>query len=169
MRFDSLDEGFKCSSYLTETLLDPQLGHAYESNKTAFNKTFNVEEDMWTWYETPNNRLRLARFGAGMSGVKNMSSPDAILAGYAWGELPEGSLVVDVGGGVGSQTLLLALHHPHLRFIVQDRESVVGDAVEVREFNLPTSSNIWYVPRADNILDRSTGIRTCRVHSNLIA
>ena len=81
MRFYSLDEGFKCSSYLTETLLDPQLGHAYESNKTAFNKTFNVEEDMWTWYETPDNRLRLARFGAGMSGVKNMSSPDAILAG----------------------------------------------------------------------------------------
>jgi hypothetical protein len=81
MRFYSLDAGFKSSSYLTETLLDPQLGHAYESNKTAFNKAFNVEEDMWTWYETPENRLRLARFGAGMNGVKNISSPDVILAG----------------------------------------------------------------------------------------
>jgi hypothetical protein len=52
-------------------------------------------------------------------------------AGYAWENLPQDSLVVDVGGGVGSQSLLLALHHPHLHFIVQDRESVVGDAVEV--------------------------------------
>jgi hypothetical protein len=81
MRFYSLDEGFKSSSYLTETLLDPQLGHAYESNKTAFNKAHNVEEELWTWYEAPENRLRLARFGAGMSGVNNMASHDAILAG----------------------------------------------------------------------------------------
>jgi hypothetical protein len=81
MRFYSLDEGFKSSSYLTETLLDPQLGHAFESNKTAFNKAYNVEKELWTWYEAPENRLRLARFGAGMSGVKNVSSPDAILTG----------------------------------------------------------------------------------------
>ncbi|KAF8486791.1 S-adenosyl-L-methionine-dependent methyltransferase [Russula ochroleuca] len=134
-----LDEGFKSSSYLTETLLDPQFGHAYESNKTAFNKVYNVEEDIWTWFEAPDNRLRLSRFGAGMNGFKNMSSPDAILAGYGWGELPESSLVVDVGGGVGSQTLLLALHHPHLRFIVQDRESVVGDAVDYWKKNMPNA------------------------------
>ena len=54
-------------------------------------------------------------------------------AGYGWEHLPEGSLpvVVDVGGGVGSQTLTLAKHHPHLRFVVRDRESVVGDAIDV--------------------------------------
>ena len=51
--------------------------------------------------------------------------------GYPWGHLPQGSLVVDVGGGVGSQSFTLAKHHPQLRFVVQDRESVLGDAVEV--------------------------------------
>ena len=51
--------------------------------------------------------------------------------GYGWERLPEGSLVVDVGGGVGAQTLVLANHHPQLRFVVQDLESVVGDAIEV--------------------------------------
>ena len=81
MRVNSLDEGFKSSSYLTETLLDPELGHAYEANKTAFNKAHNVKEDMWTWLEAPDNRLRLARFGAGMNGVKNMTPPEAILEG----------------------------------------------------------------------------------------
>jgi hypothetical protein len=39
--------------------------------------------------------------------------------------------VVDVGGGVGAQSLMLANHHPQLRFVVQDRESVVSDAIEV--------------------------------------
>jgi len=53
------------------------------------------------------------------------------LAGYDWGRLPESSLVVDVGGGLGSQSLLLAKHHSQLRFVVQDREAVVRDAVEV--------------------------------------
>jgi tRNA G46 methylase TrmB len=52
-------------------------------------------------------------------------------AGYAWGQLPEGSLIVDVGGGIGSHSLALAKNHPHLRFVVQDREQVVQEAVEV--------------------------------------
>ena len=76
-----LDEGFKASSYLTETLLDPEFGHAYESNKTAFNKAHNVKEDLWTWFEAPGNELRLTRFGAAMNGLKNMSPVEAILEG----------------------------------------------------------------------------------------
>ena len=58
------------------------------------------------------------------------------MAGYAWEKLPEGSLVVDVGGGVGAQSLTLATHHPHLHFVVQDLESVVDDAVGVCELDL---------------------------------
>ena len=77
----SLDEGFKTSSYLTETLLDPEFGHAYESNKAAFNKTYNVKEDLWTWFEAPSNKLRLTRFGSAMNGAKNMCPVEAILEG----------------------------------------------------------------------------------------
>jgi ubiquinone/menaquinone biosynthesis C-methylase UbiE len=55
--------------------------------------------------------------------------------GYAWDKLPEGSLVVDVGGGVGAQSLTLATHFPQLRFVVQDREPVVRDAIEVRDYS----------------------------------
>ena len=79
----SLDEGFKTSSYLTETLLDPEFAHAYEPNKAAFNKAYNVKENLWTWFEAPDNRLRLARFGAAMNGVKNMSPVEAILEGLS--------------------------------------------------------------------------------------
>ena len=68
-------------------------------------------------------RSRWAAFAYHLTTIK--------LAGYAWGQLPEGSLIVDVGGGVGSLSLVLANHHPHLRFIVQDREPVVLNAVGV--------------------------------------
>jgi len=81
--------------------------------------------------------LRLARFGAAMAGLKNMSPEDAILDGYAWEKLPPGSLVVDVGGGVGSQSLTLARRHPNLRFVVQDRDTVIGDANEYWKKNMP--------------------------------
>ena len=77
MRFCSLDEGFKSSSYLTETLLDPELGHASEVNNTAFNKALNIEEDFWSWLEGPDNVLRLARFSAAMNGLP----PETILGG----------------------------------------------------------------------------------------
>jgi hypothetical protein len=67
------------------------------------------------------------------------------MVGDTWENIPEGSLVVDVGGGVGTQSLTLATQQPHLRFVVQDRESVVGDAVEVHALKLLTPPNITYV------------------------
>jgi hypothetical protein len=77
----SLDEGFKSSSYLPEALLDPELGHAYETNKTPLNKAFNIEGDYWSWLESPDNRLRSIRFGAAIKSMKYMTSPDNILKG----------------------------------------------------------------------------------------
>jgi len=135
----TLDEGFKGSSHLTETILDPEFGHSYEVNTTAFNRAHNVNESLWTWFEARDNGLRLARFGAGMKGVMNMIPPEAILEGYTWGQLPEGSLIVDVGGGVGAQSFVLANHHPHLRFVVQDREPVMRDAVEYWKEKMPNA------------------------------
>ncbi|KAH9024031.1 S-adenosyl-L-methionine-dependent methyltransferase [Lactarius deliciosus] len=140
-----LDEAFKSSSYLTETLLDPELGNASEPTKTALNKAFGFEGDMWSWFESPNNRLRLARFGSAMINVTNMTPEDAILEGYAWERLPPGSLVVDVGGGVGSQSLALARRYPNLRFVVQDRDSVLSDANEYWKKNMPDALDSGHV------------------------
>ena len=81
MHIHSLDDGFKSSSYLTETLLDPEFGHANEPNKTALNKALNIKGDFWSSLQGPDNRLRLARFGSAMNGLKNMSSAEAILEG----------------------------------------------------------------------------------------
>ena len=65
---------------------------------------------------------------------------------YAWEHLPQGSLVVDVGGGVGAQSFTLSKHHPLLRFVVQDRESVVCDAIEVCATNQITHRYMDCIP-----------------------
>lgn len=53
--------------------------------------------------------------------------------GFDWAALPKGSIVVDVGGGVGNLTMALAKVHKHLRFIVQDRPATVkeGEMVSI--------------------------------------
>jgi hypothetical protein len=184
VHFNSTDEPFKSSSYLTETLLDLELGHAYEPNKAAFNRAHNTKETKWSWLEHPDNRWRLIRFGAAMNGLKNAFPLNAILegsdilcrihcippshhrisnfVGYAWEDLPQGSLVVDVGAGVGSKSFTLAQHHPQLRFLVQDRESVVGDAIEVCATNQITKPKYRIY-----IGNYSTGRKICPRHLNL--
>lgn len=51
---------------------------------------------------------------------------------YDWKSLPSSSLVVDVGGGVGTACLALAKEFPNLKFVVQDRQPAVKAGVEVR-------------------------------------
>lgn len=48
-----------------------------------------------------------------------------IVKGFDWGSLPEGSLVVDVGGGIGSTSMTIAKTFSHLRFCIQDRPKTV--------------------------------------------
>ena len=76
------------SSYLTEALLDPEFGHASEPNKAALNKAFNFDGDLWSWFKVPDNRLRLARFGAAMIDVAKMAPKDGILEGLSPFTLP---------------------------------------------------------------------------------
>ena len=41
-------------------------------------------------------------------------------------------MLVDVGGGIGAQSILVAQAHPHVHVVVEDREQVVSTAVSVR-------------------------------------
>ncbi|KAJ7244419.1 hypothetical protein B0H12DRAFT_1129472 [Mycena haematopus] len=79
------------------------------------------------------NRFRLERFGKAMAGTGSWEAPGAVLHGFDWASLPRGSVVVDVGGGIGSTSMLLASAYADvdagggggLRFVIQDRPVVV--------------------------------------------
>jgi ubiquinone/menaquinone biosynthesis C-methylase UbiE len=58
------------------------------------------------------------------------------LAAFPWEDLPTGSTVVDVGGGIGSTTMVLAGRYENLNFVVQDREFVVEMGKKVCFHNL---------------------------------
>lgn len=48
--------------------------------------------------------------------------------GFQWNSLPEGSVIVDVGGGIGSSSLIIAQANPNINIVVQDRAVVVESA-----------------------------------------
>ncbi|KAK2462797.1 hypothetical protein APHAL10511_005188 [Amanita phalloides] len=81
--------------------------------------------------ENPN-RFRLERFGKAMTGTGSWEAPGAIFNGFDWDRLPKNSTVVDVGGGIGSTSMLLASAFSEgdsdlgFRFVVQDRPVVVA-------------------------------------------
>ncbi|KAG6901477.1 hypothetical protein C0995_011449 [Termitomyces sp. Mi166 len=67
-----------------------------------------------------------------MRGVQAMQPADAILKAYEWSKLPAGSIIVDVGGGIGSESLPLAREFPDFNLVVQDRQPVIEDAKALR-------------------------------------
>ncbi|GBE83628.1 4-O-methyltransferase 1 [Sparassis crispa] len=142
------DELFKASAYLTDVFLPeppaskpsaPAAGHpdAHHDNfppageitaplpAVPFNLAFSTPAPFFEWLERQDNAARLRRFGAAMTGTGSWEVPGAVLTGFPWQTLASGSLVVDVGGGIGSTSMLLARAFSHLKFVVQDRPQVV--------------------------------------------
>ncbi len=58
-----------------------------------------------------------------------------LLSDFDWSQLPQDSVVVDVGGGIGSLAKELTRNYPHLRIIVQDLPKVIEDAEKARSPN----------------------------------
>jgi len=53
-----------------------------------------------------------------------------VALGFDWAVIPNGT-VVDVGGGVGTQSLTVAREYPDMNFVIQDLPSVIEDAKKV--------------------------------------
>ncbi|KAF9043854.1 S-adenosyl-L-methionine-dependent methyltransferase, partial [Hymenopellis radicata] len=124
----------KSSAYITEAYLLSSNKNVEEPTHAPFNFAFGCEGvGFFSWLEANSNRYRLERFGTAMTGTDSWEVPGAVLNGFDWQLLPRGSIVVDVGGGIGSTSMFLAhaFSNPSdedalgLRFIIQDRKVVV--------------------------------------------
>ncbi|KAI0666641.1 S-adenosyl-L-methionine-dependent methyltransferase [Trametes maxima] len=96
--------------------------------KTPFNLAFRTELGYFDWLELPENKLRLREFGRAMTGVREWEGGENIVDAFPWKDLPKNTVIIDVGGGVGSTSVALAEAYPHLRFVVEDRQHVVDIA-----------------------------------------
>ncbi|KAG6820459.1 hypothetical protein H0H93_000213 [Arthromyces matolae] len=107
-----LDELFKSSAYLTEACL------RNDSSRPPFGHAFDTDVEFFPWLEgeggedgsriVNKDKLRVERFGKAMSGSGSWEAPGAIFEGFDWRSLPRGSTIVDVGGGIGSSSMMLA-------------------------------------------------------------
>ncbi|KAJ7609461.1 O-methyltransferase [Roridomyces roridus] len=122
------DEAFKGSAYLTEAFLSPNTAHSTKAIDSPWNIAMKTEDFLFDWYDRPENAELKTRFSFAMACSGKLEPPEAILIGFDWAGLPTNSVVVDVGGGVGSTALILATKLPDLKVVIQDRCSVIEDA-----------------------------------------
>ncbi|TFK65267.1 S-adenosyl-L-methionine-dependent methyltransferase [Pluteus cervinus] len=133
--------------------LHKSTGYALEAMKDAssglspFQRAYNEPLPYYKWLETPENAYRFHRFGIMMRGFGAMQPPDAIEKAYPWNSLPQNSVVVDVGGGIGTLAISIARAYSHLKVVVQDTEAVVEEGETICKDVFPaglTSGNLSF-------------------------
>ncbi|KAF5370952.1 hypothetical protein D9757_009884 [Collybiopsis confluens] len=133
------DEGMKCAALMPEHFLDPETSFSGEPQKTPFNRTYGTDLPFFDWYAKEENEAYRRRFGLAMLGSRKFEPANAILLGFKWEDLPKGSKVVDVGGGIGSLSLIIAEAIPDLNFVIQDSKLTVTHAVEFWNVKMPSA------------------------------
>ncbi|KAJ7088438.1 O-methyltransferase [Mycena belliarum] len=122
------DEAFKGSAYLTEAFTHPATAHSVNPTDSPWNIAAKSDTFLFDWYDLPENEDLKTRFSFAMACSAKLEPPDAILRGFRWADLPTDSVIVDVGGGVGSTALAIAQAVHHVNLVVEDRASVIEDA-----------------------------------------
>ncbi|KLO13218.1 S-adenosyl-L-methionine-dependent methyltransferase [Schizopora paradoxa] len=124
------DEGAKATSYLYEALTDQSFGFSDEADHSAFSLGLQTEKSVWEYFEEPGREDLLDRYAAAMEGLQEIEPPNLAEGAFDWASLPPESVVVDVGGGIGSVPIHIAHKHPEIEFVVQDRPAVIADGVK---------------------------------------
>ncbi|KAA1478056.1 S-adenosyl-L-methionine-dependent methyltransferase [Dentipellis sp. KUC8613] len=136
-----LDEPFKASAYAWESLADPETGHSGDPSKSPFTRAFRTTESIWQFLERPEEQFRRRRFDAAMRGTQALQPADAILHAFDWKCLKPGSVVVDVGGGVGTSAFPIARAFPDLKVVVQDRQEAIDNGTKLWSTEMPEALN----------------------------
>ncbi|KAG6915443.1 hypothetical protein DXG01_011473 [Tephrocybe rancida] len=125
-----IGDGAKFSSQLLENIKDPKTGRSDEPIHAPFNRVFNVDLPLWLWYEVEEQSYRRRRFAVAMHGIAQMQPPDILDEVLDWKVLSEGSIVVDVGGGIGTSSVAIARKNEHLKFVVQDLPGICAEGTD---------------------------------------
>ncbi|EKM56172.1 uncharacterized protein PHACADRAFT_196226 [Phanerochaete carnosa HHB-10118-sp] len=125
------------NGWLADHLLDSATGHSQEPNEAAWQRAKGTKLTIFDWLELPEHALELRKVSIGMRATTSSDSDTVATRGFEWASLLSGSLVVDIGGGVGSLTMILAKVHKHLRYVVQDRHAVAKEGERLWKATMP--------------------------------
>ncbi|KAI0821462.1 O-methyltransferase [Irpex lacteus] len=125
------DELSKAYLYTADVLADVSTANSQELNHATLQKALNMNHILWQYLDLPENAFRSRRFNIAMRGISALQPPSKILDLYDWLALPEQATVVDVGSGLGHVSLEIAAVRLDIKFILEDRLSVVAHAKEV--------------------------------------
>ncbi|KAE8422574.1 O-methyltransferase-domain-containing protein [Aspergillus pseudocaelatus] len=89
---------------------------------SPFSLAFDPAKGLFDYYSMVDE-VRGRRFDLGMGGTE--ATKPLVEEMFDFSSLPEGSTVVDVGGGRGHLSRRVSQKYPHLRFIVQDLPAVI--------------------------------------------
>ncbi|KAJ7715657.1 O-methyltransferase-domain-containing protein [Mycena maculata] len=92
--------------------------------------TSNQPFYQWIHSSSPAAIGRGANFNSAMKGMSYTEGVAFLPADYPFAKFPEGTTIVDVGGGLGSLPDLVLPVAPHLKFVVQDLGAVIKQAME---------------------------------------
>ncbi|KAF8626088.1 hypothetical protein AX15_005085 [Amanita polypyramis BW_CC] len=144
-----LDDIFKGSSYLYENESDPKTAKSQQPEDAPYARALGIKKPLFEYYAQPEQCAKQRKFNIAMRGfvqsrkeiltgkpphlclVRYYISLDCLIIAYDWQSLPDNSLIVDVGGGIGSIPLVLAQSFGKLRFIIQDHPKVIEDGLKV--------------------------------------
>ncbi|EJC99901.1 S-adenosyl-L-methionine-dependent methyltransferase [Fomitiporia mediterranea MF3/22] len=132
------DECLKSGSYLVEVMTDPNTKFSEEPNCSALQKALRMTDTFFEYFDRTTEHFRRKRFAIVMTIANKTHTPASILAGFDWATLPDGSIVVDVGGGLGHVALEIAKVYPRLQMVIEDRPLVIEEAKQFWQENLPT-------------------------------
>ncbi|KDQ19528.1 hypothetical protein BOTBODRAFT_28102 [Botryobasidium botryosum FD-172 SS1] len=124
------DNAMKCGAHLADTLQDPKTANSYDPLDAAAARGLNAENGYWGFLNQEGHERHLKTYNMAMVGSKSLAYDDTLCTRVGWEHFPRGSVCVDIGGGVGTQTSLITKAHPHLKMIVQDQGVLQKQAEE---------------------------------------
>ncbi|GAB1200381.1 hypothetical protein APSETT444_009752 [Aspergillus pseudonomiae] len=101
----------------------------HEPNETGFSLSHHTNENLFDYLQSRPEKAR--QFSEAMkfyTGPIPAYSPSFLIKGYPWASLPDGAVVVDLGGSDGHIARLISNANPGMRVVVQDVSSVVEEA-----------------------------------------
>ncbi|KAF8992722.1 O-methyltransferase-domain-containing protein [Cyathus striatus] len=130
-----IHEGQLAAPYFEQFMYERFCSDASSTPLSAFT-LFSGGDPMYKWIHLPENAHRGKNFNLAMTSLARTEGLGFLPLDYPFSSLPEDTLLVDVGGGIGTLPELLLATIPHLRFIVQDLEATITLAEEVASSNM---------------------------------